>query len=79
MTDLLKQAVTEIEKLPNEDQDAIAARILAEVADEESWATRFRATSDQQWDRLAEMARREIAAGDTAPLDEVFSPGSVKQ
>jgi hypothetical protein len=68
MTELLQQAVAEIERLPAEDQDAIAARILAEVADEEAWAARFHATTDQQWDRLAEAARREIARGDTAPL-----------
>jgi hypothetical protein len=79
MTDLLQRAVAEIEKLPAEEQDAIAARILAEVADEEAWAASFRATSDYQWDRLAEVARHEIAAGDTAPLDEVFPPGGSPQ
>ena len=78
MTDLLQRAVAEIEKLPTEDQNAIAARILAELADEEAWAARFRATTDEQWDRLAEAARREIAAGDTVPLDELFSPGGSK-
>ena len=68
MTDLLQQAVAKIERLPAEDQDAIAARILAEVAVEEAWATRIHATTDDQWDRMAEAARREIAVGDTAPL-----------
>jgi hypothetical protein len=79
MTDLLSRAVHEVEKLPAEDQDAIATRILAEVADEEAWAARFRATTDQQWDRMAEAARREISAGDTASLDDVFPPGVARQ
>jgi phosphoglycolate phosphatase-like HAD superfamily hydrolase len=75
MTSLLQQAIAEIEKLPAEGQDAIAARILAELADERAWESRFDATTDEQWQRLAERARREIAAGETNPLDDVFPPG----
>jgi hypothetical protein len=47
---------------------------MAELADERAWAARFNATSDEQWERLAEAARREIAARDTTPLDDVFPP-----
>jgi hypothetical protein len=72
MTALLQQAITEIGKLPAEEQDAIASRILAELADEQAWATRFNATTDQQWDRLSDLARQEINAGDIDPLDDVF-------
>jgi hypothetical protein len=75
MTELLQQAITEIEKLPSEEQDAIATRILAELADEQAWAARFNGTTDDQWDRVARAVRREIAAGDTNPLDDVFPPG----
>jgi hypothetical protein len=74
MTELLQRAIAEIEKLPAEDQDAIAKRILADLADEEAWAAGFHATTDQQWDRLADAVRREIAAGDTTPLDDIFPP-----
>jgi len=75
MTRLLEQAITEIGKLPAEEQDAIASRILAELADEQEWTTRFDATTDKQWDRLSELARQEISAGDTDPLDAVFPGG----
>jgi hypothetical protein len=68
MTELLEQAITEIGKLPAEEQDAIASRILAELADDQEWTTRFKATTDQQWDRLSELARQEIRAGDTHRL-----------
>jgi hypothetical protein len=34
MTQLLQQAIAEIEKLPEDEQDAIAARLLAELEDE---------------------------------------------
>jgi len=74
MTKLLREAVAEAEKLPAEQQDAIAARLLAEVEDERAWAARFAATTDAQWDRLADAVRAEIAAGDVAPLDEAFPP-----
>jgi hypothetical protein len=50
MTSLLQRAVSEIEKLPAEDQDSIAARLLAEVEDERQWSTRFASTTDDQWD-----------------------------
>ena len=75
MRGLLQQAIAEIEKLPPEGQDAIATRILAELADEQAWASRFNATSDEQWERLTQAVRREIAAGETTPLDDVFPPG----
>ncbi len=74
MTTLLQRAVAEVEKLPAEDQDAIAARLLAEVDDERQWDTRFAATTDDQWDRLVAEVRRDVAEGGTLPLDDVFPP-----
>ena len=74
MTTLLQRAVAEVEKLPAEDQDAIASRLLAEVDDERQWDARFAATTDDQWDRLVAEVRRDVAAGGTLPLDEVFPP-----
>ncbi len=72
MADLLEQVVSEIRKLPADQQDAIAERILNDLKDEQVWTERFEATTDEQWNRLAEVARKEIAAGDTVPLDDVF-------
>ena len=74
MTTLLQRAVAEVEKLPAEDQDAIAARWLTEVNDERQWETRFAATTDDQWDRLVAEVRRDVAEGGTLPLDDVFPP-----
>ncbi|MBD2579208.1 hypothetical protein [Oscillatoria sp. FACHB-1406] len=72
MTELLQQAIAQIQKLPPDQQDAIAAQFLAELQDEQKWETRFAATTDDRWDRMAAMVRQEIAAGETVPLDEVF-------
>ena len=75
MTHLLQQAITEIEKLPVSEQDSVASRILAELADDQVWAAKFAATNQQQWDHLAQSVRREIADGEAIPLDDVFPHG----
>jgi phage I-like protein len=72
MTKLLQQVIAQIQKLPPEQQDAIAARFLAELEDEKKWETRFAATTEEQWDQMAAMVRQEIAKGETLPLDKVF-------
>lgn len=74
MTELLQRVIAELEKLPEEEQDAIASRLLAELEDEQAWKVRFESTTNEQWDRLAQMVRQEIVAGDITPLDEVFPP-----
>ncbi|OKH34030.1 hypothetical protein NIES2101_39490 [Calothrix sp. HK-06] len=74
MTELLRRAIAEIEQLPNDQQDAIATRLLAELQDEKSWTSKFEATTNGQWDKLAAMVRQDIAAGETLPLDELFPP-----
>jgi NADH:ubiquinone oxidoreductase subunit E len=72
MTELLRRAIAEIEKLPDDQQNAIATRLLTELQDEQAWLTRFEATTDRQWDQMAAMIRQEIASGETIPLDDVF-------
>ncbi len=72
MTELLRQVISEIQKLPADQQDAIAARLMAELKDDQRWRGQFESTTDEQWDRLADRVRQEIASGETAPLDEVF-------
>ena len=79
MADLLEQVVAEIQKLPQDQRDAIAARIIADLKDDQAWTERFEATTDEQWDRLAESARKEIDAGDTVPLDDVFPVNQSQQ
>ena len=67
MTALLEQALTEIHKLPPDQQDAIAALILEELTDEELWNRAF----DQSQDalaRLADTVRVAKRAGTVKPL-----------
>lgn len=76
MTELLQRVIAEIEKLSEDEQDAIATRLLTELEDEQAWKARFEATTNNQWDRLAEMVRQEIAAGDITPLADIFPSNS---
>jgi hypothetical protein len=72
MTELLQQAIAQIEQLPPDQQDAIASRFLAELQDDQKWETRFAATTDNQWDQMAAMVRQEIVSGEITSLDTVF-------
>jgi hypothetical protein len=76
MTELLQRAIAAVAALTADAQDAIAARLLEDVADEVVWEARFRSTTDAEWDRIAEAVRRDIAAGDVTPLDDVFPAGA---
>ena len=69
MRESVRRVVAVIENLPDEEQDAVAERIMAELADDMEWEARFNATTDEQWDKLEDLARREIVAGDTVPFE----------
>lgn len=62
MTHLLEQAVNELTKLPDSEQDAIAALILEELEDERRWDEKF-AGSQDELSRIAAKVRHDIAAG----------------
>jgi hypothetical protein len=70
MTELLQKAIAQIQKLSPDQQDAIAARFLAELQDEQKWEAQFAATTDDQWDQMAAMVRQEIEQGKTKLLDQ---------
>ena len=68
MGKVLQQALTELTKLPETEQDAVGAWILAELESERKWDELFARSSDL----LAQMAAetiREDDAGLTEPLD----------
>jgi hypothetical protein len=62
MTQLLEQALAEVRKLPEPEQDAIAAMILEELADERRWDEAF-SRSQEPLARLAAKVREDIRAG----------------
>jgi hypothetical protein len=62
MTQLLEQALTEVKKLPETEQNAIATLILDELADERRWQESF-ARSQDQLSRVAAKVREDIRSG----------------
>ena len=68
MTKLLEQAWAEVAKLRPEEQDAIAAIVLEEIASERRWDELF-AKSQDVLQRMADEAREDIAAGRSRPFD----------
>lgn len=62
MTQLLEQALSAIQSLPESEQDAIAERILAEIAEDQRWDAAF-AKSPEKLARMAAKAREDIQAG----------------
>lgn len=70
MTRRLEKAFAAAQKLSPEAQDALAARILADLRDEQSWDESFRNTTDEQWDRMADDVRTQIASGNTEALED---------
>ena len=67
MTQLLRRAIEEAQKLPGPAQDAIAALILEQIADDRAWDESF-ARSQDPLARLAQKAREDAAAGRVRPL-----------
>jgi hypothetical protein len=62
MTRLLQKAIVQMEKLPETEQDAIAALVLEELADEARWQEAF-ARSQDQLAALATKVRDDIREG----------------
>ncbi len=68
MNRLLEQAIAEVSKLPQDDQEAIAALIMEELASEERWEKLF-AESQDVLASLADQALAEHGEGRTKELD----------
>ncbi|MFQ5774768.1 MAG: hypothetical protein ACE5GS_09645 [Kiloniellaceae bacterium] len=68
MTKLLKEVLDRAAKLPEAEQDALAAIILEEMEDERRWAEAF-ARSQEALEKLAKETREEYRQGKTTPLN----------
>ena len=68
MTKLLERAFAEAAKLPDSEQDVLAERLLAELADDQEWDRAF-AGSQNKLARLAAEALAGHEAGLTQELE----------
>ncbi len=71
ITESLAAAISEAAKLPVEDQNFIAFRIMEEIAEEKKWSDSFAGSLDVL-DKLAAQARLEVAEGKVYPLEEIL-------
>jgi TRAP-type C4-dicarboxylate transport system substrate-binding protein len=68
MTQLLRKALAEVSRLPEDEQDAIAAVVLAELSSERRWNELFEKSQDVL-EELAEEALAEHRTGKTKRLE----------
>ncbi len=68
MTELLQEAIAQLQTLPSNEQDAIARIILEEIEEERRWEQSF-ANSPNILAKLASEAMAEYQAGKTKALD----------
>ncbi|MGK7920140.1 MAG: hypothetical protein AB4080_09080 [Trichodesmium sp.] len=68
MTKVIEEALTKLSQLPENQQEAIAYLILAEIEDEKKWAENF-SNSQDQLAQLAEEAIADFKQGKTKPLN----------
>ena len=72
MTELLRQVMAEVERLPPDQQDKIAALIQLEL-EEWEWDALVATPQSQRFlDLLVEEARRDEAAGRLRDLEDTF-------
>ncbi|HYI10468.1 MAG TPA: hypothetical protein VEK57_15515 [Thermoanaerobaculia bacterium] len=69
MGKLFERAIEEARKLPEDDQEAIGARLLEEVESERTWNELFSRPASAALQRMAEEALADHRAGRTTPLD----------
>jgi len=70
MTELLRQVILKIERLPAEEQDAIAEAMQRELKEREWNSITSKPTSHRLLDSLAAEAREEDANGETEESGE---------
>ena len=68
MGKILEKAIEEASKLPEQEQEAVGAWLLAELESERRWDELFSRSQDVLA-KMAEEARAEYRAGRTEPLD----------
>ena len=71
MSTLLEKALEQVVALPQNEQDAIAAEILASLADEDGWRRRF-ASKREVIRRMAREALDEDDRGETLPMADLL-------
>lgn len=68
MTLSLEKVISEVQKLPEHDQDVLASIIMEEIFAENEWDVSF-ATSQDALEKLANEALTDFREGKTKPME----------
>ena len=73
MNELLEKVITELKKLPPDQQDEIASRWMDELKDEQQWQETLEQPQSSFLDELAKKALNESSQGNTKKIgfDEI--------
>ncbi|HKS71282.1 MAG TPA: hypothetical protein VJQ45_12735 [Ktedonobacterales bacterium] len=72
LTERLRRVVDQLSALPTEEQDALAALIEADLAEDRRWAAALEEPHDLVLDRLLAQAQEWVARGEDCDLDELL-------
>lgn len=72
MTERLRQVIALLANLPDEEQDAVAIKLEAELRERQRIAAQLADPQETDLDYLLAEARREIAEGGARDLDELL-------
>lgn len=72
LTERMRRVVEQLSALPTEEQDALAALIEADLAEDHRWATALDEQHDLVLDRLLDEAHEQVARGEARNLDELL-------
>ena len=73
MNEPVERAIADFEGLPEDEQDATVERLLADLADEQAWATRL---ADADWEAISAQVSQEIGIEVTIGFEDLFPPSS---
>jgi hypothetical protein len=71
ITELLERAIAQLKTLPSNEQDSLAAILLADMESERIWKDKFESTTDDQWQCMADMVRQEISNSNVTLIAEL--------
>ncbi len=72
LSERLREVVSRLEQLSQDEQDRLAAMIVAELDEETRWSAGLTAPEDLVLDRLLAEAKEQVARGEARDLDELL-------
>lgn len=72
LTERMRAVVEQVERLDEQEQDALAAAIQAELDEDRRWEAAMDDPHDLMLDQLIVQAKEQVARGEARDLDELL-------